>query len=183
MYFNADPRALKLPYSLPANKHFKTKLPEDTVATSTFKGNWCSQAPCMKTGTGHKLHDKPRVLLLGDEFLFPSAGSGEECFLVMRIKGGSFHQFQALLDAHKGMSFNLKAGSLVVPCLLSHLFRVGYEVFWKEFLEFTTWIKDNLRVDTALCIPPFPEGLNYLELSAIRQLYARLQACHFGDSG
>ena len=181
--FNADPRTDKLPYGLPQNKHFKTKLPDSTVASCTFKGNWCSQVACLKTSTGHKLHDKPRVLLLGDEFLFPSAGSGEDCYLVMRIKGGSFDQFKALIDAHRGMSFNLKATSLVVPCLLAHLFCVGFENFWREYTEFAAWIKENMRVDTALCIPPYPEGLGTGELSAIRQLYVRLQAGHFGDSG
>ena len=137
----------------------------------------------MKVGTGHKLSDRPRVLLLGDEHLFPSAGSGEVCFMVMRIKGGSFQQFQALIDAHRNMTWTLQSNSLVVPCLLTHLFRVGFEVYWKEFTEFQLWIKQNLRLDTALCIPPFPEGYSTLEMTAIRQLYARLQAGHFGDSG
>ena len=162
-------------------KHFNTKLPTNTVASCSFKGNWCTI--CSVSNSGHKLHQHARVLILGDEYLFPYAGSNEECFLVMRIQGGSFKQFQALLAAQNCMHFGLKEGSIVVPCLLAHLFRVGYHAYWDEFISFKQWIKSTMKVDVALCIPPFPKGCSYKDLSAIRQLYARLQAGHFGDSG
>ena len=177
----ADPRTDRCAYLLPRDQHELTKLPTDTVCSCTNKGNLCMA--CSMTGGIHKLNEEARIICMADEFFPAVGGVQKDCMLVWRIKGGSFAHFQALLNTQvKGLGLKLGTGTVVVTCLMTHLYRVGETTYWKDFSDFSDWAHHKYKLVVLPTITIYPTGLPWRFLSAVRRFYARLQYKNFGSS-
>ena len=176
-----DRRTMRCPYMLPRDQHHKTLLHAHTIATCSSKGNHCGT--CSLTGGTHALDDGPRVVILADEYFPAAAGHNKDCLIVWRIEGGTFNQFKALINAQiAGLGLKLKAGSVVVSCLMTHLFRLGEAGYWNEWNLFADWLKHEYKLTLIPALSPYPTGLPFRFISAVRRFYGRLQHRNFGSS-
>ena len=135
------------------------------------------------TGGFHKLEGEARIICLTDEFFPAVGGVQKDCMLVWRIQGGSFDHFKALVNTQvKGLGLNLGTGSVIVTCLLTHLYRVGEATYWQDFSDFRDWAKHKYKLEVLPAITVYPTGMPWRFLSAVRRFYARLQYRHFGTN-
>ena len=81
-----------------------------------------------------------------------------------------------------GLGLKLGSGTVVVVCLMTHLFRLGEPTFWNEFKEFSDWAMHKYKLVVLPTITLYPLNLNWRFLSAARHFYARLQYMHFGNN-
>ena len=175
-----DIRATRCSYHLPLDRHPQNKLPEDTIATCSSKGNSCKA--CSVTGNCHQLGDGARVVILGDEFFPALAGGNKDCMLVWRIQGASFAQMKALINTQLHMGLQLKPGSIFVTCLMTHLFRLGEAGYWIELQDFMDWSRRNFKIVVLPTLVVYKEGLPYKYLASIRRFYAKMQHKNFGSA-
>ena len=150
-----------------------------TKITCTFRGGQCSS--CGLAASNHRVNDAPRVLVIGDEHTPPLIGVDEDCCLVTRIDGGDFAQHQAFLEWQHGEGLRLKAGSVCVVMLITHIVRVGQDKFWWELMNFASWMETK-GCTVLPCLPPFPDTYGADTMRSLQQFFVHLQAAHYGDT-
>ena len=152
--------------------------------TCSFLGLTCHS--CNFRGGRHALNGRGgretrRVFLIGDAFVPPHVGGENDCFGVLRIRGGSFSQAQDVLEAQVKNGLTISSGSFFVVSLLTHLCRVGSASFWSEFDLFEKWCKKQFNVSVLPTLPLFPKGLDDQHLISIEQFLKTLQGRYIGD--
>ena len=161
------------------NSDYKWLSP-NSIATSSFHRGNCTSCVC-DDGSVCTMPAKnvPKVIILGDEYTPPLAGSKGDCCLVLRIEACDFEQMEKFLLQQIANGLRIPKGSIAVVALQTHLRRVGVPVWWSDFFVFKKMAeKHNLTVLPA--ITPFPEGVEFLEVVHLLQLYKSLQFEHFG---
>ena len=175
--------ALALPLlmgTVPESFQSVSKIP----LTCSFLGLTCHS--CNFRGGRHALNGRGlkecrRVFLIGDAFVPPLVGGENDCFAVIRIRGGSLSQAQAVLEAQNDNGLAISPGSFIVVCLLTHLCRVGNAAFWTDFDKFDEWCKIKFKAVVLPTIPTFPKGFESHHLVTCEQFLKTLQGRYMGD--
>ena len=152
----------------------------NTIATSSFHRGKCTS--CVFDGNNTcnlPSQNVPKVIFLGDEFTPPIVGSKGDCCLVLRLEATDFEQMERFLLHQIANGLKLPKGSIAVVALQTHLRRVGVPVWWSDFYVFKR-VAEKHNLTVLPVITPFPEGVEFLEVIHILQLYKSLQYEHFG---
>ena len=107
-------------------------------------------------------------------------GSAGDCWPTVRIEGGNFDLFTKYLQHNINQGLKVKEGSFLIVALVTHLCRVGQELYWDQLTYFASEMS-KLNLTVLPCLPPFPAGYDDRASMNMHQFYIRLQACHYGN--
>ena len=176
--FSADSRLDVVHTVLPKEGIELPNILADTKISCTFWAGQCGT--CGQAGVHHRINDEARLFMFVDEHGPPMVGTMGDCCPTIRIDGGNFEQFDAMLKHHIKHGLKIQPGSIVVVALVTHLVRVGHDLFWDQLVKFSrTMAAHNLSVMP--CLPPFPSGYDDRSLMTLHQFYIHLQCCHYGN--
>ena len=176
--FTSDNRSDILHTVLPKEGTTIPGIPPSTKITSTFWAGQCGT--CGPSGVNHRINDEPRVFLYTDEHGPPMIGSAGDCCPTVRIEGGNFDLFQAFIMHNINQGLKIKEGSILIVALVTHLCRVGQELYLDQLTYFASEMA-KLKLTVLPCLPPYPAGYDDRSMMNLHQFFIRLQACHYGN--
>ena len=179
--FHADPRLSRVTLVLPKKDGTVSPLPPSVAATATYYGGSCST--CRIGSKAHSINDRPRLFLIGDEMCPLLVGDDTMCCPVLRVHSGDFGQCFELLHMQFYAGLRPKPGAVLAVLLSTHLRRVGFHDYWREFVDFRERVISTIGFShVMLCLPPFPPGYGLDERSALYQAYRRMEAARYASS-
>ena len=176
--FSADNRLEAVHTVLPKEGIDLPDILADTKISCMFWAGQCGT--CGQSGVHHRINDVPRIFFFVDEHGPPLVGTQTECCPTIRIDGGSLDQFEAMLRHHIQNGLKIQPGSVVIVSLITHLVRVGQELYWDQLVNFSHTMAE-LNLSVMPCLPPFPSGYDDRALMNLHQFFIRLQGCHYGN--
>ena len=172
---NAPPAGISIPKR--SYLHFEKVANLDIECS--FLANNCNS--CIYKGGSHSIKDSPRAFFLGDSFIPPAIGGMEDCSPVIRINKAGFSDLKEVLIAQKKNGFFPHPGSVAIVCMLDHLLKIGNEIFWTQFDDFSTWLKITFELKAMPTLPPLPNDLSISQLISVQQFFKTLQGRFLGD--
>lgn len=148
------------------------------ASSASFVGGTCHS--CYSGHKNHTLNEKPRLFMAGDQFLPPVVGTQGSCCPVMRVNDGSFQQLKDLITFQIAQGLRFPRGSILCTFMLSHLLKIGANLYWSEVVSFIEWMNDNHGVTVLPGIPPYPCGLEAQQLVSLSQFFHYLLGSYFG---
>ena len=152
----SDPRSstssVTIPGKLSGDKFFVSL--ENFGLYASFLGNDCRA--CNFLGSSHSIAPK-KIMIMGDEFLPPVVGSKTDCLPVLKVaSGGGFEHLRVALEAQVMHGLKPREGMIMAVSLQTYLARVGSELFWTQFDEFSKWASETFSAIVMPFLTPFP---------------------------
>ena len=143
----------------------------------TWKGRDCFS--CKHVSGSHTLINT-KLVIIGDQYLPATVGSGTDCIPVLRIEDGTFEAVKQALWSQRNIGFRTVEGAVYAVSLQAFLCRAGSENFWNGFDDLDKWVRERMG---GILAPFFmPYGLlNDEMLSKMQQCLTVMRARYLGD--
>ena len=122
----------------------------------SFKGVRCFS--CRILNSDHRL-TKSNLIFCSDQYFPACIGNKAECFPVIRIENGTFQAVKIALLCQKACGFKPEKGSVFAVGLTAYLGKVGAELFWEEFEQFSRWLEREMGGTAVPFLCPWSKGM------------------------
>ena len=177
--FDCDQRLSRCNLVLPKAGISIPGIVKGTKISCTYRGGQCTS--CRLPSSTHRVNDTPVIILLTDEFGPCMLGNDNDCFLVIRINGGSIQQFKDVLNWQEKQGQRIQAGSICILSLVTHVCRVGHDYYWAESRAFAEWGKAR-GLFVMPTLPPFPSTIKSKHRIELQKVFTHIQLLHYGNS-